>query len=73
MSTDTGIQNTIWECFKNIYMHPLDRNFRPISFTFDIKFISIMALSLTKIIQYCLPLVFSEWEMGGVSPKVDWK
>lgn len=54
MSTDTGIQNTIWECLK-IHMHPRARKFWPISFKFGLKFISVMALQLTKIIQYCLP------------------
>lgn len=64
MSNDTGTQNTNCECFKNIYA-PRDRNFRPIIFTFGIKFISVMALSLTKTIQYCLPQFLLSGVVGG--------
>lgn len=64
MSTDTGTQDTIWECLQ-IYMHPRDRNFWPISFTFGLKFISVMALQLTNIIQYCLPQFLVSVSVGG--------
>lgn len=71
MRTDPGIQITICECFKNIYASR-DRNFLPIIFTFGIKFISVMALPLTKTIQYCLPqFLLSVEGGGGVSPKGD--
>lgn len=59
MRTDPGID------VLKIYTHPRDRNFRPIIFTFGIKFISVMALPLTKIIRYCLPQFLVSLGGGG--------